>query len=49
MTTVHEVPLQLWVGSTDVNGMLTEIGGWHVGSYAALGAAAAVSYALDRG
>lgn len=49
MTTIYEVPLQLWVGSTDVNGMLTEIGGWHVGSYAALEAAAAVSYALDRG
>lgn len=49
MTTIYEVSLQLWVGSTDVNGMLTEIGGWHVGSYAALEAADAVRYALGRG
>lgn len=49
MTLIYEIPLQHWIGSTDVNGLLTEVGGWHVGSYAALGAAEAVAYAVDCG
>jgi hypothetical protein len=40
---------QFWVGATDVNFMLLNIGGWHVGSYAAREAAIAVSYAIERG
>lgn len=45
----HEIPLQHWVGSTDVNGMLIEVGGWHVGSIIALENAAAIRYAIGRG
>jgi hypothetical protein len=43
------VMAQFWVGATDVNFMLLNIGGWHVGSYAAREAAIAVSYAIERG
>jgi hypothetical protein len=49
MTTIYEIPLQHWVGSTDVNGMLGEIGGWHVGSIIAVEKACAVQYAVDHG
>lgn len=40
---------QFWIGSTDVNGMLTEIGGWAVGCYNDQYARAAVDYAIERG
>lgn len=40
---------QFWIGSTDVNYMLTEIGGWHVGCYNDVEAREAVEYAKDQG
>jgi hypothetical protein len=49
MTTIYEIPLQFWIGSTDVNGMLASIGGWHVGSIVALESADAVEYAIRNG
>lgn len=49
MTTIYQIPLQLWIGSTDVNGMLMEVSGWHVGSLAATEAAEAVDYASRSG
>lgn len=49
MTTGHKIPLQLWVRHTDVNGMLMEIGGWHVGSHAAVEAREGVQYAIEAG
>jgi hypothetical protein len=48
MITMHKIPLQCWIGSTDVNGMLTEIGGWHIGCYNERRSGAAVAYAIDR-
>lgn len=39
---------QHWVGSTDINFMLTEIGGWAVGCYNDRYARQAVQYALDQ-
>jgi hypothetical protein len=40
---------QYWVGSTDVNFMLTQIGGWAVGCYNDQEAHQAVACAIDRG
>lgn len=40
---------QHWVGSTDTNFMLTQIGGWAVGCYNDREARAAVVYAIERG
>lgn len=42
------MPLQFWIGSTDINAMLMNVGGWHVGSCAAREADEAVQYAIDR-
>lgn len=40
---------QRWVGSTDVNHLLTQIGGWGVGCYNQGQAEAAVNFAVERG
>lgn len=40
---------QLWIGSTDVGFMLTEIGGWHVGCVSHCEATEAVDYARNCG
>jgi hypothetical protein len=39
---------QFWIGSTDVNFMLTQIGGWHIGCYNDQEARQAVEYAKER-
>lgn len=39
---------QVWVGSTDIVYMLRQIGGWHVGSQAAMEAGPAVLHALNE-
>jgi len=49
MTMGYKIPLQLWIRHTDVNGMLMEVGGWHVGSQAAVEAKDGVQYAVDAG
>jgi hypothetical protein len=49
MTTVYKIPLQCWVGSTDVNDMLSEIGGWQVGCYNEREARQAVELAKSMG
>lgn len=41
--------MQLWIGSTDVNGLLTQIGGWHVGCCNDVETRPAVEYAIARG
>lgn len=40
---------QLWIGSTDVYGMLTEVGGWHVGSIIAVSQRGALDYVIGSG
>lgn len=40
---------QFWIGATDVNFMLTEIGGWHVDCYNDREARKAVEYAKEQG
>jgi hypothetical protein len=40
---------QFWIGSTDVNFMLTQIGGWAVGCYNDREARQAVQYAIEHG
>lgn len=40
---------QFWIGSTDVNYLLTEIGGWHVGCHNDCAARKAVEYAIGQG
>src|SRR4051794_39638555 len=41
--------IQLWVGGIDANGMLEEIGGWHVGCYNDRQARQAVEFVVARG
>ena len=45
----RSLPLQHWIGSTDVNGMLIDIGGWHVDCYNDRHARSAVEYAKTQG
>lgn len=49
MTLGYKIPLQCWIGSTDVNGMLMSVGGWHKDSQAATEAYDALTYAVHQG